>query len=64
MIMNKDQGKGRLRSVIGKFKEQAGKAVGSKKTQVKGTAEKTAGKMQAGYGDAKSDVEKVVKKHR
>lgn len=60
--MNKDQVKGRLKSVVGKVKEQAGKAVGSKKTQIKGTIEKTTGKMQSNYGDAKNDVDKMLKR--
>lgn len=62
--MNKDQVKGRIKSVVGKVKEQTGKAVGSKKTEVKGTIEKTTGKMQSAYGDAKNDAEKMVKRNR
>jgi uncharacterized protein YjbJ (UPF0337 family) len=54
--MNKDQVKGRVAEVKGKVKEVTGSIVGNKTLQAKGIAEKTMGKIQAGMGDAKSDV--------
>lgn len=56
--MNKDQVKGRVNEAVGKAKEVAGKATGSTSTELKGTAQKVAGKTQAAYGDAKDKVEK------
>jgi uncharacterized protein YjbJ (UPF0337 family) len=58
--MNKDQVKGRAKAAVGRVKEVAGKATGSTKTQIKGTAEKVAGKTQAAYGDAKDDMNKTA----
>lgn len=54
--MNKDQVKGRVEEVKGKVKEVAGNIVGNKSLEAKGTVQKTAGKIQAGLGDAKSAV--------
>ncbi|HZR45398.1 MAG TPA: CsbD family protein [Candidatus Manganitrophaceae bacterium] len=59
--MNKDQIKGRVKEAVGNIKENAGKALGDKKLQGKGMAEKTAGKVQAGYGDVKDKAEKKIK---
>jgi uncharacterized protein YjbJ (UPF0337 family) len=59
--MNKDQVKGRVKEAIGNIKEGLGKATGDKKLQGKGIVEKTAGKVQGGYGDAKEKVEKKIK---
>ena len=60
--MNKDQVKGRVKEVAGTIKEVAGKATGKAGLQAKGTIEKTVGKMQAGYGDAKADAESRKRK--
>ncbi len=57
--MNKDQVKGKTKEVTGKIKEVAGKVVGSTKTEAKGIAEKTAGKVQSAYGDAKEQMKKA-----
>lgn len=54
--MNKDQVKGRAKEVTGKVKEIAGKIVGNPTTQAKGIVEKTKGKIQADYGDAKEQI--------
>ena len=56
--MNKDQVKGRAKEVKGKIKEVAGKIVGNTRTEAKGMAEKTAGKVQAAYGDTKEQLKK------
>jgi uncharacterized protein YjbJ (UPF0337 family) len=56
--MNKDQVKGRVKEVKGKVKEVAGRVTGSLKTEAKGIAEKTAGKVQAAYGDTKDRLNK------
>jgi uncharacterized protein YjbJ (UPF0337 family) len=59
--MNKDQVKGRTRTVTGKIKESVGKATGDKDLEVKGTAEKAGGKVRATYGDVKDDVKKSTR---
>lgn len=56
--MNKDQVKGRVEEAKGKSKEAAGKVSGKKSLEQKGKLHKTAGKIQAGYGDIKSDMKK------
>jgi uncharacterized protein YjbJ (UPF0337 family) len=56
--MNKDQIKGRVEEAKGKAKEVAGKVSGDKSLEDKGTAEKTLGKVQAGYGDIKHNLKK------
>jgi uncharacterized protein YjbJ (UPF0337 family) len=56
--MNKDQVKGRVDEVKGKVKEITGKIVGNERLQIKGKAETAVGKIQAGFGDLKSDVKK------
>jgi uncharacterized protein YjbJ (UPF0337 family) len=59
--MNKDQVKGRTRTVTGKIKESVGKATGDKDLEVKGTAEKVGGKARSTYGDIKDDVKKSTR---
>ena len=56
--MNKDQVKGRAKEVTGKIKEVAGRVVGNPKAEAKGMVEKTAGKIQSSYGDAKEELKK------
>ena len=56
--MNKDQVKGRMTEAKGKVKEVAGRMVGNRRLEAKGKAQKAVGKLQAGYGDAKDDLEK------
>jgi uncharacterized protein YjbJ (UPF0337 family) len=55
-IMNKDQTNGRISEVKGKVKEVAGKMVGNKELEIKGTLENTKGKVQAAVGDAKAKL--------
>ena len=54
--MNKDQVKGRIEEVKGKAKVVAGKVVGNQDLEQKGKSEIFFGKVQAGYGDLKSDI--------
>jgi uncharacterized protein YjbJ (UPF0337 family) len=56
--MNKDQVKGRIREAEGAAKETAGKVSGNKSLEQKGKLQKAAGKGQALFGDAKSDLKK------
>ena len=54
--MNKDQIKGRAKEAKGKIKEVAGKLVNNPTLEMKGTAQKNLGKVQAKVGDAKQDM--------
>jgi uncharacterized protein YjbJ (UPF0337 family) len=58
--MNKDQVKGRVKEAKGAVKEATGKAVGNKDVERKGSVQKAAGKVQAGYGDLKQDISKKI----
>jgi uncharacterized protein YjbJ (UPF0337 family) len=60
--MNKDQVKGRVEQAKGSVKETTGKAVGNDNLRDRGTVDKAAGKVQAGYGDAKEKVKNVIDK--
>ncbi len=60
--MNEDQVKGRMEQAKGAVKETTGKAVGNKDLQTEGAVDKTAGKTQATYGDAKENVKDNIKK--
>ena len=55
-MVNKDQVKGLAKQAKGTVKEAAGKATGNRQTQAEGTADKIAGKIQKGYGDAKQKL--------
>jgi uncharacterized protein YjbJ (UPF0337 family) len=61
MGINKDQVEGRVKEAAGKIQETAGKAVGNTKEQVKGNINKNVGAAQAGFGDAKSRINKDSK---
>lgn len=56
--MNKDQVKGRAKEAMGKVKQVFGRKTGNEKTEVKGAADRVAGKTQSAYGDAKSELNK------
>jgi uncharacterized protein YjbJ (UPF0337 family) len=58
--MNKDQVKGRAQTAKGKSKETIGKAIGNKKMQQEGTAEKSVGKIRSAYGDTKQDLKESL----
>jgi uncharacterized protein YjbJ (UPF0337 family) len=61
--MNKDQVKGRIGQAKGAVKEATGKAVGNKKLENEGQADKVVGKAQATYGDIKEGVKDAVKRN-
>ena len=61
MSINKDQVKGNAQKAIGTVKEVAGKIIGNKELEVKGTVQKNVGRVQSSVGDAKSDIHKVLK---
>ena len=54
--MNKDQVKGRIEEIKGKTKEVVGDIVGKKPLEAEGLTQKTVGKIQADFGDAKADL--------
>ena len=56
--MNKDQVKGRVEEVKGNVKEVTGSVVGNKSLEAEGMVQKNVGKLQAGLGDAKSELKK------
>jgi uncharacterized protein YjbJ (UPF0337 family) len=51
--MNKDQVKGRVEQAKGTVKEATGKVMNDRDLQAEGEIDKTAGKVQADYGDVK-----------
>jgi uncharacterized protein YjbJ (UPF0337 family) len=55
--MNKDQVKGRVEEAKGSVKEVTGKVPDDKGIQVEGDIQKNVGKIQAGYGDLKQDIQ-------
>lgn len=58
--MNKKQIKGRVKAVQGRIKEAAGKLVGNKAMERKGTAEKNAADKKVLYEDLKQDVRNLA----
>jgi uncharacterized protein YjbJ (UPF0337 family) len=61
--MNKYQAKGRIEEAKGKAKVIAGKLVGNDDLARKGQIQKSAGQVQAAYGDIKEDL-KAAGKHK
>ena len=57
--MNKQKLKGQMKEAEGKITEVAGKLVGNERLEVKGKAEKIAGKHQAARADLKEDIKKL-----
>jgi uncharacterized protein YjbJ (UPF0337 family) len=55
--MNKDQFKGRIKQAKGSIKEISGKLSRDKLLEKKGRAQKIGGRIQAGYGDFKEDIQ-------
>jgi uncharacterized protein YjbJ (UPF0337 family) len=51
--MHKDEIKGAAKEAKGAMKEAAGKMTGNDRMRAEGAAEKTAGKVQKGVGEAK-----------
>jgi uncharacterized protein YjbJ (UPF0337 family) len=58
--MNKDQVQGRIEEAKGKVKNAAGKAIGDKDLEHEGKIQSVVGKVQAKYGDLKSDIKKSL----
>jgi len=56
-IMNKDQFKGRTKQAKGRIREISGKLFRDKLLEKKGQAQKIGGRIQAGYGDFKDDIQ-------
>lgn len=56
--MNRYQLKGRINQAKGKVKELTGRLFGNRSLEGKGFAQKTGGKIEAGYGDVKDDARK------
>jgi len=54
--MNKDQVKGRIKETVGKIKQAAGRILGNKNLEQKGTVQNAVGKVQTNYGDLKQDL--------
>ena len=54
--MNKDQIKGRVEEVIGKVKEVTGKLLDNDDMEL--SLQKNVGKVKAGFGDLKDDINK------
>jgi uncharacterized protein YjbJ (UPF0337 family) len=61
-MVNRDQIAGTAKQAKGAVKDAAGKAVGNERLQAEGKADKVAGKVQKGYGDAKEEVRDALKK--
>jgi len=59
-MVNKDQVKGVAKEVKGSVKQAAGKATGNRRMEAEGAVEKTAGKVQKGFGDAKEKVKRAL----
>lgn len=56
--MNRHQLKGRISQARGKVREITGKLFGNKSVEAKGRAQQTGGRIEAGYGDVKDDIQK------
>ncbi len=59
-MVNKDQVEGVGKQAKGAVKDAVGKMTGNKQTQAEGKADKIAGKVQKGFGDAKEKVKKAL----
>ena len=55
-MVNKVQVKGVGKQAKGSVKQTAGRVTGNRRTEAEGVAEKTAGKVQKGFGDIKEKV--------
>lgn len=62
--MNNDRMAGNWHQLKGKVKEQWGKLTDDDLTQLEGSSEKLAGKLQERYGYAKDEAEKRAKDFR
>ncbi len=62
--MNKHQVKGRVEQAKGAVKEGTGRVVGNERLEAEGKIDKTIGKAQAEYGDAKERTQDMLDKER
>jgi uncharacterized protein YjbJ (UPF0337 family) len=60
--MDKDRIEGAAKQVKGTIKEAIGKVTGDVKIEAEGVAEKAAGKLQSGVGEAKDAARDVLKR--
>lgn len=60
--MDKDRISGIANQIKGSVKEAIGKVTGDTATEAEGTAQKTGGKVQESFGNAKDTVRDVFKK--
>ncbi len=60
--MDKDRIEGAVKKIQGTVKEVIGKATGDRKTEADGAAEKVAGKVQSGFGEAKDKIRDALRK--
>jgi uncharacterized protein YjbJ (UPF0337 family) len=60
--MDKDRIAGSIKQVVGGIKELAGKALGDRKAQADGRAERAAGKVQNAIGGLKDSAREIVAK--
>ena len=59
--MNKDQVKGRVEEAKGKVKEVTGKILNDDEMELEGNLQKNIGKVKAGFGHLKDDINKANK---
>ena len=60
--MNKDQVKGKLKDVAGRFERQAGEWTGDPEKQVKGAVKQAEGKLQNAWGNQKDEAKESTNK--
>ena len=60
--MDKDRIKGSAKQVAGNIKESVGKALGDRKLQADGRAQRAEGKIQNAVGGMKDSARKMLKK--
>ena len=59
-MVNKDQVGGAMKQAKGTVKEAIGKATGNEQAEYEGKADKIAGKVQKGFGDAKQKLKDAL----
>jgi uncharacterized protein YjbJ (UPF0337 family) len=61
--MDRDRITGSAKQIVGNIKERLGRFFGDRKTQAKGTAQKTEGKAQNTVGGVKDTARETVDSH-
>lgn len=59
-LPNRDEMKGKFDQAKGSVKENIGKVTGDEEMETEGTADRTTGKVQEGYGTARRKVGEAV----